>query len=150
MATASKKLAAQQRLSTAAKSDKGQADQIKAAQTAQQETAVPKTGDKPKAELTQKTKVKGASIRGLIQSRLAEGKSTDEISEELQTAFPDSMAAKKAKKHIAFYKSRMKKEGKIVPGAEAAPAKVVVSAKKGAAKKVITTGSSAEETEDDS
>lgn len=95
-------------------------------------------------QLTAATKVRGKSIRQLITGMIAQGKSTDEITEAVKADFPDSAAAAKPTKHIAFYRSRMKKAAgqpmqatgkKAATPAVEAPAPVAVTAEKGSGKR---------------
>lgn len=57
------------------------------------------------------------SIRQIIMGGILVGKPTKEIAAEVQAAYPDSAAAKKSAKHIAWYRSDMKKRG-LLPVAE--------------------------------
>jgi ribosomal protein L11 methylase PrmA len=74
----------------------------------EQVTVTPESGDKPK------------SIRQLIMSGILAGKPTKEIAAAVQAEFPTSAAAAKSTKHIAWYRSRMKKDGQIPAKAETA------------------------------
>lgn len=51
------------------------------------------------------------SIRSLIMSGILAGKTTKELTVEVQAHFPGTAAAAKSTKHIAWYRSRMKKDG---------------------------------------
>lgn len=53
------------------------------------------------------------SIRQIIMGGLLAGKPTKEIAAEVQEAYPTSAAAAKSSKHIAWYKSTMKKAGQL-------------------------------------
>lgn len=53
------------------------------------------------------------SIRQLIMGSILAGKPTKEIAEAVKAAFPNSQAAAKSTKHIAWYRSRMKKDGQL-------------------------------------
>jgi hypothetical protein len=53
------------------------------------------------------------SIRQLIMGSILAGKPTKEIAEAVKAAFPNSAAAAKSTKHIAWYRSRMKKDGQL-------------------------------------
>lgn len=55
----------------------------------------------------------GPSIRQIIRGGLLAGETTKEIAAKVQAAFPDSAAAKKSAKHIAWYKATMKKAGEL-------------------------------------
>lgn len=71
----------------------------------------------PVAEVTVTEKPK--SIRSLIMARITEGRNTKEIAAEVQLHFPHSAAAAKSVKHIAWYRSRMKKDAATAAGAAA-------------------------------
>lgn len=83
----------------------GQVSEILSAATTP-ETKVTEPMDKPK------------SIRSLIMSAILAGKPTKEIAAEVQAHFPGTAAATKSTKHIAWYRSRMKKDGLFTPKAE--------------------------------
>lgn len=51
------------------------------------------------------------SIRQLCMTAILAGVSTKDIAASIQLHFPLSMAASKSTKHIAWYRSRMKKDG---------------------------------------
>ena len=51
------------------------------------------------------------SIRQIIMTAILAGESTKDIAVKVQAAHPDSAAAKKSVKHIAWYRARMKKDG---------------------------------------
>lgn len=53
------------------------------------------------------------SIRKTIREGLLAGDSTETIAARLKELFPNSMAAAKSSKHIAFYKSLMRKAGEL-------------------------------------
>jgi len=55
-------------------------------------------------------KTRPSSIRQTIVACLGEGMETAKIAEVLKEQFPDSAAAAKSGKHIAFYKSQLKKQ----------------------------------------
>lgn len=62
------------------------------------------------------------SIRSLIQGSLLAGRPRKEIEADIVEFFPNSQAAKKAAKHIAWYAGTMRKAGQlpaIVRGAAA-------------------------------
>lgn len=90
----------------------------------------------PLPEVTTKTKVRGGpSIRGTITQLLKEGKSTTEISDVIKAQFPNSQAAQLPTKHIAFYRSRLKKEGaKAATAAEFAAPPKTLAATRGSAR----------------
>lgn len=125
MANAARKQAAQQNVS-------------KKVAPAAAAPVAPGEGTPTSAELTTKTKVRGKSIRSTINAMIAEGKSTEQISEVIVREFPDSRAAALPNKHISFYRSRMRKaDPSSVPAstpAEKQATTVTISAKKGAAK----------------
>ena len=52
------------------------------------------------------------SIRQTIRRMLGEGKSTKDIAAVLTEKFPGSAAAAKSTKHIAYYRSQLRKEAK--------------------------------------
>lgn len=54
------------------------------------------------------------SIRQICIGMINEGHATKVIAERIQALHPDSAAAKKSAKHIAWYKAQLKKEGKLV------------------------------------
>jgi len=56
---------------------------------------------------------KAASIRGTIRSGLLTGASTKELTASVQALFPTSKAATKSSTHIAYYRSQLRKEGKL-------------------------------------
>lgn len=58
-----------------------------------------------------------ASIRQTIRQAIVAGRSTPEISATLTELFPTTMAAQKAGKHIAYYRSQLKKEAKAAVAA---------------------------------
>lgn len=75
--------------------------------------AAPETTDKPK------------SIRSLVMGMILAGAPTKAIAAQIAIHFPGTAADRKSTKHIAWYRSRMKKDG-LLPKAEApAPAPVV-------------------------
>ena len=108
------------------------------AEAAVKEVPAEKAAETATPQITNKTRVRGGpSIRKLINTLLAEGKSTDEIGERLQEDFPGTQAALKYKKHVSFYRSKMRKEQPgLLPdaGAKADEPTTVVTAKKGVAK----------------
>lgn len=53
------------------------------------------------------------SIRSLIRTQLLLGTPTKEIGAMLTVHFPQSAAAAKSVKHIAFYRAQMKKAGEL-------------------------------------
>jgi hypothetical protein len=55
---------------------------------------------------------KKPSIRSIILSGLRDKKSTNEIAAEVKLHHPDSAAAAKSSKHIAYYRCLEKKGGK--------------------------------------
>lgn len=65
----------------------------------------------PKAVVDATTKRK-PSIRQLVTDGIQAGKSTKDIEAELKAAFPDSQAAQKSAKHIAFYRCQLKRAKK--------------------------------------
>jgi hypothetical protein len=77
--------------------------------------AAAEAADKELGEKVQKPKA--PSIRNTIITMLTENKSTKEITDVLQSQFPGTKAAEKPSKHIAFYRSRMKKDA-AAPAAE--------------------------------
>lgn len=58
------------------------------------------------------------SIRKTIRDGLLAGDSTETIAARLKELFPNSMAAAKSSKHIAFYKSLMRKAGELPKAAK--------------------------------
>lgn len=67
---------------------------------------------------------KPKSIRQLIMSGITAGKDTKTIAAEVQLHFPSSAAAAKSVKHIAWYRSRMKKDATTAATAAALLAKI--------------------------
>lgn len=61
---------------------------------------------------------KPKSIRQLVMGMLLAGKPTKEIAAEIAVHFPGTMADVKSTKHIAWYRSRMKKDGAFAPKVE--------------------------------
>lgn len=59
------------------------------------------------------------SIRSLITSMLAEGKTTADIAVAVQAQFPSSQAAAKSTKHISFYRCLANKERRLASQATA-------------------------------
>ncbi len=59
-------------------------------------------------------KTRPGSIRQTVMSMITAGNSTEEISEVLKAQFPGTKAAEKAGKHIAHYRSLMKKASREV------------------------------------
>lgn len=53
------------------------------------------------------------SIRQICMTGILAGKSTKEIAAEIQLHHPNSAAAAKSAKHIAWYKATMKKAGQL-------------------------------------
>lgn len=70
------------------------------------------------------------SIRQTILTMLGEGKNTKEIEAVLKERFPNSMAAQKAVRHVAWYKAQIKKAAK----GDAKAVKVVAHAASGGVK----------------
>jgi hypothetical protein len=64
--------------------------------------------DQPTAAEQGGVKTRPPSIRSTINRMLDDGKSTAEITEVLKAQFPNSKAAAKSSKHIAFYRSQRK------------------------------------------
>lgn len=52
------------------------------------------------------------SIRQIVLNAIARGASNEEIEQEIVKFHPNSMAAKKSAKHIAWYRAQVKKEAK--------------------------------------
>lgn len=61
--------------------------------------------------------VNPGSIRQIIRTALLAGKPTKEIAELVTAAHPNSAAAAKSTKHIAWYRSEMRKAG-LLPKVE--------------------------------
>ncbi len=55
--------------------------------------------------------VNPGSIRQIIRTALLQGKETKEIAAMVTAAHPNSAAAAKSTKHIAWYRSEMRKNG---------------------------------------
>jgi hypothetical protein len=68
------------------------------------------------------------SIRSLIMSEITAGTPTKEIAAKVQAQFPGTAAATKSVKHIAWYRSRMKKDAKAAADKAALLAKIDESA----------------------
>ena len=64
------------------------------------------------------------SIRSLIMSEITKGTPTKEIAALVQAQFPGTAAATKSVKHIAWYRSRMKKDAKAAADKAALLAKI--------------------------
>lgn len=64
-----------------------------------------------KAKPTYTAPINPDSIRQIIRSRLLAGQSTKEIAAYLAEAKPGTAAAAKSTIHIAFYRSKLRKEG---------------------------------------
>lgn len=64
------------------------------------------------------------SIRSLIMAGITVGRSTKEIAADVQAQFPNTQAAAKSTKHIAWYRSRMKKDAKAAADKAALLAKI--------------------------
>lgn len=81
-------------------------------------------GEVPQAE-TQPTvqgpvEVERKTIKSVIVAGLRAGLGTKEIAAQVQAAFPNSAAARKSEKHIAWYRSKLRQEAKAVAAAVAA------------------------------
>ncbi len=61
--------------------------------------------------------VRPKSIRSLLMAGISAGRSTQDLAADLKRYFPGTAAAAKSGKHIAYYRSLMRKEGKAVPAA---------------------------------
>jgi hypothetical protein len=68
------------------------------------------------------------SIRQLVMGMILAGKPTKEIAAEIAVHFPGTAADRKSAKHIAWYRSRMKKDGQLSPKVEATVVPVVDAA----------------------
>lgn len=82
------------------------------------------------AAVTETVATKPKSIRALVMGMILAGKPTKEIAGQIAVHFPGTAADRKSTKHIAWYRSRMKKDG-LLPKAEAAtptPAPVIDTA----------------------
>lgn len=64
---------------------------------------------------------KPKSIRQLVMGMILAGKPTKEIGEQIGIHFPGTAADRKRVKHIAWYRSRMKKDGLLTPKAPETP-----------------------------
>lgn len=60
------------------------------------------------------------TIKSVIVTALHAGLGTKEITALIQAEFPESAAARKAEKHIAWYRSKLRQEAKIAAAAVAA------------------------------
>ena len=58
------------------------------------------------------------SIRNIIMTGLSEGRNTPSIAAVIKQFHPESAAAAKSSKHIAFYRSQMKKALKTAAAAK--------------------------------
>jgi hypothetical protein len=76
---------------------------------------------KPPVAATTAPAAQKDSIRRTIREGLIAGTDTKVIAATLAEKFPTSMAAQKATKHIAFYRSKLRKEG-VLPKRGQAPA----------------------------
>jgi len=56
---------------------------------------------------------KAVSIRNTIRTGLIAGASTKELTATVQALFPASKAATKSSTHISYYRSQLRKEGKL-------------------------------------
>lgn len=88
-----------------------QAAEVLESESTATETVAPTSADI--AEVASVTDNPPKSIRSYIRTNLLAGTPTKVIGEGLARFFPDSAAARKSVKHIAFYRAQMRKAGEL-------------------------------------
>lgn len=68
------------------------------------------------------------SIRQTVITALMAGADTKSIAEQLKAKFPESAAAAKSVKHIAWYRATLRKQGLLPKPGQAVPTAAIVQA----------------------